>query len=120
MVEIISILLNLVLGGGLIVTLSTLKSTREKADAESKQKYLDLSKSYVEAFQENIVKPLEENIDEYKKEVAGLRREVAKFRKAIEKAKTCEYNDVCPVRNELQKCEDREATRQRDNETAGS
>ena len=109
MVEIISILLNLVLSGGLIVTLSTLKSTREKADAESKQKYLDLSKSYVEAFQENIVKPLEENIDEYKKEVAGLRREVARFRKAIEKAKSCDYSDVCPVRNELQKCEDREA-----------
>lgn len=120
MVEIISILLNLVLGGGLIVTLSTLKSTREKADAESKQKYLDLSKSYVDAFQENIVKPLEENIDEYKKEVAGLRREVARFRKAIEKAKSCDYDDVCPVRLELQKCEDREATRQRDNETAGS
>jgi hypothetical protein len=36
MVEIISILLNLVLSGGLIVTLSTLKATREKADAESK------------------------------------------------------------------------------------
>lgn len=120
MVEIISILLNLVLSGGLIVTLSTLKSTREKADAESKQKYLDLSKSYVEAFQENIVKPLEENIDEYKKEVASLRREVAKFRKAIEKAKSCEYNDVCPVRNELQRCEDNETTRQRDNKTAGS
>lgn len=120
MVEIISVLLNVVLGGGLIATLATLKSTRKKAEAESEQKYLDLSKSYVEAFRENIVKPLEENIDEYKKEVAGLRREVARFRKAIEKAKSCEYNDVCPVRNELQKCEDREATRQRDNETAGS
>lgn len=120
MVEIISILLNLVLGGGLIVTLSTLKSTREKADAESKQKYLDLSKSYVEAFQENIVKPLERKIDEYKKEITGLRREVKGLKNAVEKANNCDYSDVCPVHNELQRCEDNEATRQRDNKTSGS
>lgn len=108
--EVISSLINLLLGGGLIVSLATLRATRRKADAESQAKYMELSKLYVDEFQANIASPLREAVNESKKEMASLKRELAKLRKAIEKSKMCDYSNDCPVRNELYKLEEREQT----------
>lgn len=104
--EVISSLINLLLGGGLLATLATLKATRRKADAESQEKYMELSKLYVDEFQANIAAPLREAVNESKKETASLKRETARLRKVIEKSKACIYSDDCPVRHELHKLED--------------
>lgn len=103
--ETISLIGNLVLGSGLILTLATLRSARKKAAAESESEYMELSKVYVDEFQANIVSPLKQTLDENKKEMASLKREMARLRKAIEKSTTCDYADDCPVRRELQKSE---------------
>ena len=47
---------------------------------------------------ESIVQPL-------KKEINSLRRDVDKFRKAVEKIPSCSYADTCPVSRQLQKLE---------------
>lgn len=47
---------------------------------------------------ESIVTPL-------KKEINNLRRDVDKFRKAVEKIPSCDYADSCPVSRQLQKYE---------------
>lgn len=56
-------------------------------------------KSSTDVLIENIVKPLE-------KELQSVRRELSKFRKAIEKVKSCKYEDECPVKEQLYKLED--------------
>lgn len=56
-------------------------------------------KSSTDILIENIVKPLE-------KELQSVRRELSKFRKAIEKVKSCKYEDECPVKEQLYKLED--------------
>ena len=48
---------------------------------------------------ESIVTPL-------KKEITSLRRDVDKFRKAVEKIPSCSYAYNCPVSRQLQKYED--------------
>ena len=48
---------------------------------------------------DSIVTPL-------KKEITSLRRDVDKFRKAVEKIPSCSYADNCPVSRQLQKYED--------------
>ena len=108
--ETISTVANLVLGGGLVVSLATLRSTRRKARAESESEYMELSKVYVDEFQANIVSPLKQTLDDNKREMASLKREMARLRKAIEKSTTCDYTDDCPVRRELQKLETDERT----------
>lgn len=69
--------------------------------AEMKQKFTNVENSELEnvrkasdILMENIVKPLE-------KEIKSLRRDVDKFRKAIEKIPSCPMADNCPVSREL-------------------
>lgn len=97
--EIVRTLVDVLLGGGLLVSLLTLKSTRRKARAEAAQADMDLAKNYVGEFSANVVDPL-------KKEVKGLRRDVKTLRNAVEKANSCVHADGCPVRVELQKQRD--------------
>lgn len=105
--EVISLLINVVLGGGLIVTLVTIKSTKKKADTESKQAEMELGKMYVEEFTKNIVLPLKEEFNEkvkqLNKDIDALTKELARFRKAINKTKDCPGVANCPALNELQK-----------------
>lgn len=56
-------------------------------------------KSSTDILIENVVRPLE-------KELKSVRRELSKFRKAIEKVKSCQYEDECPVKDQLYKLED--------------
>lgn len=56
-------------------------------------------KAAAEILTDNVVKPLE-------KELQRVSREVSKFRKAVEKIKSCKYEDECPVKDQLYKLED--------------
>lgn len=94
--DIVRTIIELVLGGGLVVSLATLKANRRKATAEADQADMDLSKNYVDEFRENIVLPLQ-------KEVKGLRRDVKNLRNAVSKVSNCAHADSCPVHDELQK-----------------
>jgi len=87
MLELISLILNALFGGGLIISLATLKSTRKQA----KQ---DTDKSLVDNFNDYIVSPL-------KSEVNELRKSVNRLNRAISKISSCPHASTCPVRDAL-------------------
>ena len=97
--EIIRIIIEAVLGGTLIVTLVTLRSTKKKASEEAKSMEIDNNKKLIDGFNEYIVEPL-------KKEVNGLRKDVRRLNRAIEKINDCPHAGTCPVRRELQDGQD--------------
>lgn len=94
--EIISLILNVLFGGGLLATLFTLKSQKKKASAEAESAELDNEKKASELLMDYIVEPL-------KKEINGLRKDVRRLQKAIDRIGDCGYSDDCPVRGELRK-----------------
>lgn len=102
-IEVIRIIFEVVLGGGWIVSLVNLRSTKKKSRAEALQAEMELGKQYVEEFTENIVVPLKEKVKQLETSVNGLKREMARLRKAINKSSSCQYVDTCPVAMELQK-----------------
>lgn len=103
----LSEILNVILGGSLvgalisIVTIrSALKKARaeaEKALAESDTVKITNTEQATRILVENIVNPLKEELNETRKELGSLKREVARFRKAVDSANSCRYNDDCPV-----------------------
>ena len=103
--------LNIALGGGLLATiigLLTLKSTvrkagseAEMAKAEAEAVRLDNAEHATRILMENIVKPLKDEFNETKKELARNTREMARLRKAIDTANSCKHRDTCPVLNRL-------------------
>ena len=93
--QIISLVLNALLGGGLLVTLVTLKQARQKAVAEVQEMRLDNTEHATKILMDNVVLPLQ-------KELKSTRRCISRLNKAIEAANSCEYSDNCPVRNKLQ------------------
>ena len=111
--QIASLVLNLVLGGTLVVTIATLKATvkkaeaeaekanaeAEKANAEVERMKTDNDKSVMKTFQEFIVDPL-------KVEIKRLNRNINGLQKAIKQANSCPHSDDCPVLDELQKQSD--------------
>ena len=92
---IISTVLNLALGGGLVVTLATLHSQQEKAKEEAKGLALDNEKKVSELVNEYFVEPL-------KKDITSLRRQVSRLTRAIEKIPSCPHSADCPVKDELE------------------
>lgn len=97
--EIIRLVIESVLGGTLIVTLVTLRSTKKKASEEAKSMEIDNLKKLIDGFNEYIVEPL-------KKEVNGLRKDVKTLNRAIARIQDCPHAGMCPVRSELQNSED--------------
>ena len=104
--EIVSVVLNLVLGGTLIVTVATLKATVKKAEAEAEKARAEVERmktdndrSAMSTFNEFIVDPL-------KVEIKRLNRNINGLQKAIKKANSCPHSDDCPVIDELQKQSD--------------
>lgn len=103
----LSEILNVVLGGSLvgavisIVTIrSALKKARadaEKALAESDTVKITNTDQATRILIENIVEPLKQELYETRKELCSLKREVARFRKAVDSANSCRYSDDCPV-----------------------
>lgn len=92
--EIISTVLNGLLGTGLVVTLATLRSQKAKAEEEAKGLALDNDKKVSEMVNEYFVEPL-------KKELSSLRRTVSRLTRAIDKIPSCPHSADCPVKNAL-------------------
>lgn len=100
----ISEILNWVFGGGIVATLIavvTLKSTVQKAKAEAERAKADAETVRIDNAEhatriliDNIVEPL-------RKELNATRREMARLRKALDSASTCEFHSTCPVLGEL-------------------
>ena len=103
----LSEILNVVLGGSLvgavisIVTIrSALKKARaeaEKAIAESDTVKITNTETATRILVENIVTPLKDELHETRKELSLLKKEMARFRKAVDSANSCKYSDDCPV-----------------------
>lgn len=74
--ELISLILNLLFGGGLLVTIVTLRSERKKAMAKAKDAELDTIEKATKILMDSIVTPL-------RKELADVRKEITRLRKAI-------------------------------------
>lgn len=71
-----------------------LKADMERELSEVRNKELDNVHKASDILMEDIVKPL-------KTEIQSLRRDVNKFRKAIEKIPSCPMADSCPVSRQL-------------------
>lgn len=117
-----SVVLDLLLGGGLIaalVNIFTLRSTLREAHAKADRAHADAdavkitnTETATRILVENIVEPLKkelhatrEELATYKKEMSRLlnaqKRELARLRKAIDGANSCDYRDGCPVIDQL-------------------
>lgn len=94
--ETVLAILNVLLGGGLIVTLATLRSQQAKAREEAKSLALDNDKKVSDMVNEYFVEPL-------KKDIGQLRKQVSRLTKAIEKIPSCPHSADCPVKDELDK-----------------
>ncbi len=95
-ISIISIILNALLSGGLLLTLLTLKAYRAKVGAESKSAELAADQTALQQFREFVVDPL-------KREVSALRSDVRKLRRALDRIQDCDFKDRCPVNEYLRK-----------------
>ena len=91
---VISSVLNLLLGGGLLVTIVTLRSQKAKAEEEAKGLALDNDKKVSEMVNEYFVEPL-------KKGITSLRKQVSRLSRAIEKIPSCPHSADCPVKDSL-------------------
>lgn len=108
----LSEILNLVFGTGLIATLigllsirSELKKARAEADkamAEADTVKITNTEQATRILIQNIVEPLKEELNETRKDLTSTKREIARFRKAIEAIPLCPYHAGCPVLYELQ------------------
>ncbi len=92
-IEIVSLVLNLLFGGGLLM-LMTAKAKKDEAVANTDKIEMDNFRTGSELLQEAIVKPLKNELKETQKEMRRLRR-------AIEHISECEHSAQCPVRAAL-------------------
>ena len=102
-----SVILNWILGGGLItaiISIITLRATvqeanakAEKAMAEAEALRIDNVEHATRILMENIVKPLTEQLNATIKSLQSVQREVARLRKALSVANSCKHSDNCPV-----------------------
>ena len=103
----LSEILNVVLGGSLVgalISIVTIRSALKKARAEAEKALAEAdtvkitnTEQATRILVENIVKPLTEELNETRKEIGSIKREVARLRKAIDGANNCRYNSDCPV-----------------------
>lgn len=84
-----------------------LKSDVQLAKANTRSNELDNVKKAMEILMDEVVEPLKTEINE-------IRKELGRFRRAVEKANTCRLATDCPVRHELQHAERRDGQRSRD------
>lgn len=76
------------------IEIGNLRAEMETKLSAVKKSELDNVREASEILMENIVKPL-------KFEIQSLRKDVDKFRKAVEKIPSCPMADSCPVSREL-------------------
>ena len=82
--------------------IDSLRAEVQKKLAGVKDSELENVRKANDILVEGIVTPL-------KKEINSLRRDVDKFRKAVEKIPSCAHADNCPVSRLLQKLEERDS-----------
>lgn len=99
--DIISLLLNLVLGGGLLVTLLTLRAARQKANIEVDQAKVDVEGTMLDNDEKASRVLIDYVVDPLKREISGLRRDVRRLQQAIDKIPECPHADSCPVKTEM-------------------
>lgn len=117
----ISIILNYLLGGGLVACIGkllTMRSTIHKARSEAVALQIQNTENATRVLVENIMEPLQGELKgvreelketreelkeargelkDAKKELSAAKREMARLRKALDEANTCKYNEECPV-----------------------
>ena len=101
--ELIRIVLEALMGGGLIVTLYTLRETKRKAVEEVQAMQTTNADSILRTNEEYIVKPL-------KREINGLRATVRNLTKVLQKVLDCPHAAGCPLRGELPQLYDIDAS----------
>lgn len=116
----LSEILNVVLGGGFVAAVAglvTMRATVVRANAEADAARANAdgvkitnTESATQVLMTHIVDPLKEELNETRKEVRGLRREVARFRKAIDGANVCDYRDGCPVLERMREQQEGDGT----------
>lgn len=99
--------LNLIFGTGLLATIIGLLSIRsqlrqaqavaDKAMADADTVKITNTEQATRILIQNIVEPLKQELNETRKELSALKREVARFRKAVDSANSCRYSGDCPV-----------------------
>ena len=105
----LSEILNIALGGGLLATvigLVTLRATvrkanseAEKAKADAEAVRIDNAEHATRILVDNIVEPLKDELNGTRKDLQATKREMARLRKAIDRANSCRHHDDCPVLN---------------------
>ena len=105
----LSEILNFVLGGSLLATvigIVTLKATVRKANAEAEKAKADAETVRIDNAEhatrilvDNIVEPLKDELNGTRKDLQATKREMARLRKAIDRANSCRHHDDCPVLN---------------------
>lgn len=75
-----------------------LRTEVQAAKINTRGDELDNVKVAMDILMEQVVEPL-------KREINGIRKEMARFRRAVELANHCPHSAKCPVRDELQKSE---------------
>lgn len=105
----LSEILNFVLGGSLLATvigIVTLRATVRKANAEAEKAKADAETVRIDNAEhatrilvDNIVEPLKDELDGTRKDLQATKREMARLRKAIDRANSCKHHDDCPVLN---------------------
>lgn len=109
----VPVILNYVLGGGLLATLAgllTLKASvkraladADKAHAEAETVHITNTEQATRILIQNIVEPLRKELHETRRDLNATKREMARLRKAIGDANRCDYRDDCPVLHRLRR-----------------
>lgn len=106
---ILSLVLNAIFGGGLLITIVTLRSKKReaaalaaKADADADKQEINNDRLISENLMQFIVNPLKNRIDGLEEEIQKLRSDIIKLQHAIDSANDCPYYEACPVLNSLQ------------------
>ena len=108
-IEIVSLISNFVVGGG-VITLFTLKSTRRKSAAEADSVVVDNTEKITKLWEDYAaqktladqeqIKTLTGKVDDFDKLVNSLKMEIRKLTKAINEAKKCPTEN-CPALKSL-------------------
>lgn len=91
--ELISLLLNLLFGGGFIVSLVTLRSTRKKAESEARTSELDNVQEAVKIWRE-MCESLKKELESYKASQAEMNAQMEMLRREVSRLSTINHKIV--------------------------
>lgn len=100
--DIIHLVVDVLLSGGVLVSLVTLRSTLVKSKSEARKSKSEADQAGVETEEKASKLIMQYIVEPLKTEINGLRKDVRRLNRAIDKVKDCKFNDNCPVRRELQ------------------